>query len=129
MAFVLLGFLVLALHLLDIGPMANWNFQLFGDLWKFCVPFACAAVWWAIADSTGWTKKREMNKMEERKVKRRESQMEALGLGLGKTRDRAATKAREGKARVASADPRRREEPPAPAPAAGSAGSRKEPKL
>jgi small Trp-rich protein len=113
---------------LGIGPMANWNFQLFGDLWKFCVPFAFAAVWWAVADGTGWTKKSEMNKMEERKVKRRETQMEALGLGIGKTRDRQTTKARAGKARVASADPKRREEPPAPPPAS-AANSRKEPKL
>ena len=62
-----------------------------------------AVLWWHFADSSGWTKKREMNKMEQRKTDRRERAMEALGIG--KRRDRIAAKASEAKARQVSADP------------------------
>jgi small Trp-rich protein len=120
MPLVAIGVLLLAAWWTDFGPFGNLPW------WVVALPFVGAVLWWWFADSTGWTQKQAMNRMEARKVKRRESQMEALGLGLGKTRDQAATKARESKARVASADPRRREEPSAPAP---TSGSRKEPKL
>jgi small Trp-rich protein len=122
MPLVAIGVLLLAAWWADFGP--------FGKLpwWAVALPFVGAVLWWWFADSTGWTKKRAMNKMEERKVKRREAQMEALGLGIGKSRDKLQTKVRAGKARVASADPRRREEPPAPPPASAT-NSRKDPKL
>jgi hypothetical protein len=36
--------------------------------------------WWQFSDSSGLTKKREIDKMERRKVDRREKAMEALGM-------------------------------------------------
>ena len=43
-------------------------------------PFAAAAVWWAYADSSGLTKKREMDKLENKKLERRRKNMEAMGI-------------------------------------------------
>jgi small Trp-rich protein len=80
MVFVIIGVLVILLHLAGIGPMADWNWNLFGDLWKFCVPFAFAAIWWAWADASGYNKRREMEKMEQKKQDRREANLEALGM-------------------------------------------------
>ena len=60
--------------------MANWTWTLTGDLWKFCVPFVLAAVWWAWADSTGYNKRREMEKMDAKRQARRERNLESLGM-------------------------------------------------
>lgn len=79
MLFVLLGLLIIVAHFLGIGPMASWTWNLTGDLWKFCVPFVFAAIWWAWADATGYYKRREMEKMEAKRVARREEHMVALG--------------------------------------------------
>ena len=86
MYLVILGAVLIGLNLADIGPTAKWNWQLFGDLWKFVVPFLLAVVWWAWADKSGWTKRREMDKMDQKKKDRRAQNMEALGTGPKKRR-------------------------------------------
>lgn len=80
MYFVVIGVFVILLHLAGIGPMAEWNWNLFGDLWKFCLPFGLAALWWTWADVSGYNKRREIEKMEARKMARREANLEALGM-------------------------------------------------
>ncbi len=80
MYFVVLGVLIIVLHFAGIGPMANWTWNISGDLWKFCVPFGLALVWWAWADATGLNKRREMEKMEARRQSRRERNLEAMGM-------------------------------------------------
>ena len=80
MYFVIAGVLIILLNLLGVGPMAAWTWNIGGDLWKFCVPFAFAVVWWAWADVTGYNKRREMEKMEARKQARREQNLVALGM-------------------------------------------------
>ena len=80
MYFIILGVAIILANLLGIGPMGNWTWTLTGDLWKFCVPFLLAAVWWAIADVTGHNKRREMAKMEDKKLARRQENLHALGL-------------------------------------------------
>lgn len=80
MYFVLIGVIVILLHLAGIGPMADWNWNFFGDLWKFSVPFVLAVIWWAWADKSGYNKRREMEKMEAKKRARREANLEALGM-------------------------------------------------
>ena len=97
MPLVIVGVLLLAAKMAEFGPFATWSW------WIVLAPFGLAVLWWEFADSSGWTKRREMNKMEERKVQRRERAMHALGLGT--RRDRMATKASEAKARQVSADP------------------------
>ena len=80
MYFVAIGVIVILLHLAGIGPMASWTWELTGDLWKFCVPFACAAIWWTWADLTGYNKRREIEKMDAKRASRREQNLEALGM-------------------------------------------------
>jgi small Trp-rich protein len=80
MWFVLVGVALILMRLLGIGPVASWNFELFGDLWKFCLPFGLAMLWWIWADVSGLNKRREMEKMEARKRDRRKDNLAALGM-------------------------------------------------
>jgi len=89
MFFIIVGVLLIALKVADIGPVAAWSW------WIVLAPFGAAALWWAFADSTGITKRREMDKLEEKKVERRRKAMEALGIDRGRQdRENAALKAR-----------------------------------
>ena len=58
MYLLLIGLLGLALKYLEIGPVATLSW------WLVLIPFPLAVAWWAWADSTGYTKKKEMNKMD-----------------------------------------------------------------
>ena len=77
---VIVGVVLIVLNLLNIGVVGTWNWQLFGDLWKFVLPFGLAAVWWAWADVSGLNKRREMEKMEARKRDRRKENLANLGM-------------------------------------------------
>jgi small Trp-rich protein len=89
MVFIIIGVLLIALKLGDIGPVAAWAW------WIVLAPFGLAALWWGFADSTGITKRREMDKLEEKKVERRRKAMEALGIDRNRQdRENAAVKAR-----------------------------------
>ena len=88
MLFVLVGLVLIGLNLADVGPFGRWNWEFFGDLWKFCVPFVLALLWWIWADKSGLDKRREMEKMEERKRNRRKEQMQALGMDVRSRRRR-----------------------------------------
>ena len=81
MLFIIIGVLLLALRIAGVSPMADWNLELFGDLWKLALPFILALVWWAWADGSGLTKRREMEKDEQRKTERRARSIDNLGLG------------------------------------------------
>ena len=98
MPLVIVGVLLLAAKMAEFGPFATWSW------WIILAPFGLAVLWWEFADSSGWTKRREMDKMEARKVNRRQRMMESMGLGT-KRRDRIATKSSAAKARQVSADP------------------------
>lgn len=74
MYFVVLGVLLLLMKVLSFEPVAEWGW--IAVLW----PFGAAVLWWAYADKTGLTRRREMNKMEERKVGRRRKHLLALGI-------------------------------------------------
>jgi small Trp-rich protein len=80
MFFVIVGVLVILMNLAGIGPFGAWTWELTGDLWKFCVPFALAAVWWAWADGSGYNKRKETEKIEAKKLARRTQNMSALGM-------------------------------------------------
>ena len=108
MPLVFAGVLLLLAWWADIGP--------FGKLpwWAVALPFAIAVLWWHFADTSGWTQRRAMDKMERRKTERREKAMDALGLGH--RRERQVTKARENAARRASDDPTQQADTQPPAP-------------
>ncbi len=74
MYLVVLGVLLLVMKLAEFGPVAEWSY------WIVLAPFAGAVVWWSYADASGWTKRREIDKMEERKRERRRNNLDALGL-------------------------------------------------
>lgn len=89
MWFIVLGVLLIALKLADVGFAAEWTW------WAVLSPFALAAVWWAYADSSGLTKKREMDKIEDKKAARRRKNMEALGMDANRQKaDEVAMRAR-----------------------------------
>ena len=89
MAFVVLGVLLIALKLADVSGVAAWSW------WWILSPFAAAAVWWSYADSSGLTKKREMDKLEDKKLERRRKNMEALGIDRQRQKtEEAAMRAR-----------------------------------
>ena len=74
MWFVGLGVLLGLLKLLDIGPPSVWSW------WVVLSPFVLALVWWTWADKSGYTKRKQMDKMEERKHARRNQNLSALGI-------------------------------------------------
>jgi small Trp-rich protein len=75
MYFVFCGVLLLVLKLTETGPVGTWSW------WAVLAPFAGAAVWWAWSDATGYTKRRAMERMDNRKADRRQRNMDALGTG------------------------------------------------
>jgi small Trp-rich protein len=80
MFFVIVGTLLVLLHLADIGPFGAWTWEISGDLWKFCLPFGLAFLWWMWTDKSGLDKRREIEKMEAKKLARRSENLSALGL-------------------------------------------------
>lgn len=74
MYFLLAGIATLTMKYLEFGPVAAWPW------WGVLSPFGMAAVWWAWADSSGYTKRREMDKMEKRKQDRLDKQHEQMGM-------------------------------------------------
>jgi len=81
MWFVFIGIALIVCNFAGIGPMASWNWDLTGDFWKFAVPFVVAAFWWAWSDASGLTKRRAMQRDDQRKRDRRDRNIDAMGLG------------------------------------------------
>ena len=86
MVFIVVGCLLIALKLAEFGPVAVWPW------WLVLTPFGLAMLWWWYADASGWTKRREMDRMEDRKTQRRRNSMERLGLRFTKS-DKSARRA------------------------------------
>jgi small Trp-rich protein len=80
MLFVAIGILLILLNVAGVGPVGAWNWEITGDLWKFCVPFVLAALWWVWSDVSGLNKRREMERMDKKKKDRRAENLAKLGL-------------------------------------------------
>jgi small Trp-rich protein len=80
MLFVVIGLVVIGLNLAHVGIIGTWNWDVFGDLWKFTVPFWFAVLWWIWSDKSGLNKRREMARMEKKKVDRRKENLVSLGM-------------------------------------------------
>lgn len=112
---LLLGLALGALYLAGVEPVASWHWA-----WVLA-PFGGAVLWWTFADNSGLTQRRAIEKMERRKVERRERDMEALGLNVRRetqvkvirdTADRARQQRRRGElAEDAVAPPPERRDP------------------
>ncbi|XHS77751.1 TIGR04438 family Trp-rich protein [Burkholderiaceae bacterium UC74_6] len=78
MAFIVIGVLLMLLKFGEVGPVA-------GLAWPWVLsPFGLALVWWAWSDMTGRTSKKAMDRLEDRKEKRRVEAMEKLGMDARK---------------------------------------------
>jgi small Trp-rich protein len=87
MLFIVIGLLLIVLKFADIAPVAGLSW------WWVLSPFALAAAWWAYADGSGLTKRREMDKLEEKKKERRRKQMDALGIDRDRQKRESAAEA------------------------------------
>ena len=76
MGFVLLGCILAGLKLFELGPVALWSW------WWVLSPFAGAVVWWTIADLTGYTRRKAMERESRRVADRRDRHLKAMGLDL-----------------------------------------------
>jgi small Trp-rich protein len=72
---MVIGVLLILLKLAGVGPFETLSW------WWVLSPFPVAVVWWEFADKSGYTKKREMDKMDEKKAERRQRQLDAIGQG------------------------------------------------
>jgi len=75
-----LGVIFLLMKYLEIGPVANWSW------WVVLSPFALASAWWMWADSSGWTKKKAMQREDARRQARIDKNREAIGTLNSKKR-------------------------------------------
>jgi len=73
MWFLMLGLLGVALKLLEVGPVATWSW------WIVLIPFALAVAWWAWADSSGYTKRKVVERENARRQERIDRQRSKLG--------------------------------------------------
>ncbi|MCR8960988.1 TIGR04438 family Trp-rich protein [Variovorax sp. S2] len=74
MLFLLLGLLGIGLKYFEVGMVAGWSW------WIVLSPFALAVAWWAWADSSGYTKRKVVEREERRKQARIDRQRNNMGL-------------------------------------------------
>jgi small Trp-rich protein len=74
MYFLLIGLVALAMKYLEVDPVAAWSW------WIVLTPFALAVAWWTWADASGYTKRREIEKMDARTKLRIDKQRAAMGM-------------------------------------------------
>ena len=75
-----LGIILLVMKYLEFGPVATWSW-----LWVLS-PLAAAVAWWAWADSSGYTKRKAMERDEERRQDRIDRNKTAIGTNFKKKR-------------------------------------------
>jgi small Trp-rich protein len=73
MYFLGLGLVLLAMKYLEIGPVATWSWLI------VFAPFGLAMAWWAWADATGYSKKKVMEKENQRRKERIDRNKDAMG--------------------------------------------------
>lgn len=80
MYLLMLGIALALLKYLEVGPVAQWSW------WWVLSPFGLTMLWWGWADSTGYTKRKAMEKIDQRKQDRLNKQKENLGMRPNKPR-------------------------------------------
>ena len=68
-----LGVILLLLKWQEIGVVADWSW------WWVLAPFAGAMLWWTWADWSGYTKRKAMERDDQRRLDRINRHREALG--------------------------------------------------
>ena len=82
MWFLALGLVGMVLKYLDIGPVGQLAW------WMVLIPFALAALWWAYADWSGYTKRRVIERENKRKQARIDRNQSRLGSLAPRSKDR-----------------------------------------
>ncbi|MDZ7920252.1 TIGR04438 family Trp-rich protein [Rhodoferax sp.] len=81
MYFLGIGLVLLLLKYLEVDPVAAWSWL------TVLAPFGLAVAWWAWADSSGYTKRKAMERENARKQERIDRNRKAIGtLGSKKRR-------------------------------------------
>lgn len=80
MYLLLLSIVLLALKYFEVGVVSQWPW------WWIAVPFALTAAWWTWADWSGYTKRKAMEKENNKKNARIERDRERLGLTVHRKR-------------------------------------------
>ena len=75
-----LAILLSLLKIAEIGLVATWSW------WYILGVYASAAAWWAWADASGYTKRKAMEKIDQRKLDRINRQKQAMGTAARKRR-------------------------------------------
>ena len=75
-----LGLILLVLKYIQGDPVALWSW------WLVLAPFALAVVWWGWADASGYTKRKAMERHDQRRDERRARTKEALDANFHKRR-------------------------------------------
>ena len=74
MYFLLIGIVGLALKYFEIELVSSL------DWWLVASPLGLAVAWWLWADASGYTQRKEMKKMDNRRQKRIDKQRKSIGL-------------------------------------------------
>lgn len=74
MLFLGVGIVLLVLKYMEIGPVAAWPW------WSVFVPFGLAVAWWSWADWSGYTKKKAVQRENDRRQARIDKSRQAMGL-------------------------------------------------
>ena len=72
---LVLGILLILLKYLEVSPVVNWTW------WWVLSPLAVTAASWAWADASGYSKRKAMEKMDQRKQDRINRAKESMGRG------------------------------------------------
>lgn len=76
-----LGLVLMAMKYFEIGFVAAWAW------WLVLTPFGLAMLWWYWADSSGYTKRRTMDRENARRNARIDKNREAMGTLSRKKKD------------------------------------------
>ncbi|MBX9871112.1 MAG: TIGR04438 family Trp-rich protein [Burkholderiaceae bacterium] len=74
MYFLGLGIILLLMKYLEIDPVAAWSW------FVVLAPFGLAVAWWAWADASGYTRRKAMEREDQRRLDRINKQRDAMGL-------------------------------------------------
>ena len=74
-----LGLVLLVMKYLGVAPVATISW------WWVLSPFALAATWWAWADASGYTRRKAMEREDQRRKSRIDRQKDAMGASQRKS--------------------------------------------
>jgi small Trp-rich protein len=72
MLILCVGLILLVLKWFEVGVVANWSW------WWIFLPFALTVLWWSWADASGYTKRKEIEKIDKKKQARLDRYREQL---------------------------------------------------